>query len=82
MHVHAMLADTLGAARKAGLHLACGHDDKALAPTDCILSNVGVQHLPTDWVCSSLHLSREASCCSSPAPPGRMDGELYLLQGI
>lgn len=43
MRVRAMGADTLGAARKAGLHLACGHDDKALAPTDCILSNVGVQ---------------------------------------
>lgn len=42
-----VLPDTLGAARKAGLHLACGHDDQALPPTDCILSNVGELHLRT-----------------------------------
>ncbi len=34
-------ADTLGAARKAGLHLSCGHDDKALSTAECILDNIG-----------------------------------------
>jgi hypothetical protein len=44
--VHVGETDTHGAARKAGLHLACGHDDKALPPSDCILSNVGGTALP------------------------------------
>ena len=36
-------ADTLGAARKAGLHLSCGHDDKALSTAECILDNIGTK---------------------------------------
>ena len=36
-------ADTLGAARKAGLHLSCGHDDRALSTAECILDNIGKQ---------------------------------------
>ena len=44
-------AATLGAARKAGLHLSCGHDDAALATTDCILDNIGAQGIQSDhWL--------------------------------
>ncbi|BDA48221.1 rRNA-processing protein UTP23 homolog [Coccomyxa sp. Obi] len=32
---------TYGAAKRAGMHLSCGHDDAALTTTDCILDNVG-----------------------------------------
>lgn len=34
-------ADTLGAARKAGLHLNCNHDDCPLSAADCLQSCVG-----------------------------------------
>lgn len=34
-------ADTLGAARKAGLHLNCNHDDSPLSAADCLQSCVG-----------------------------------------
>ncbi|CAL5228383.1 g11506 [Coccomyxa viridis] len=37
----APFSDTLGAARKAGLHLSCGHDDRALSTAECILDNIG-----------------------------------------
>lgn len=42
--VHLVAAATYGAAKRAGLHLSCGHDDAALTTTDCILDNVG-EHL-------------------------------------
>ena len=58
----ACYAATLGAARKAGLHLSCGHDDAALATIDCILDNIGAQaaqinhlsHLSQRWVQGAL----------------------------
>ena len=37
----ALRADTLGAARKAGLHLNCGHDDSPQSAAECLQSCVG-----------------------------------------
>ena len=52
--------ETHGAARKAGLHLACGHDDKALPPSDCILSNIGADSAASllPHACSPTYLQR------------------------
>ena len=35
------VADTLGVARKAGLHLNCNHDAAPMSATECLQSCVG-----------------------------------------
>ena len=50
-------ADTLGAARKAGLHLNCNHDDSPLSATDCLQSCVGAP-----FFCSAHSSHTQASC--------------------
>ncbi len=54
-----MAAATYGAAKRAGLHLSCGHDDAALTTTNCILDNVGKQMLGLYKNCKGLHLYKD-----------------------